>query len=261
VQVFVVGAPRSGTTIVTQALNAHDQIKIFDEVGLIDMLDLGGVVVGKLRAFLIERGGYDDYCVRVQNGEDPAAALRQVISAVTAPRPIWGEKNPMYATRLDTLRRGFPDAQFLFVVRDPREIVNSCLLYRDSPVRSRQDFWIKDSVADALALVERCWEPLGTRQIDVSILRYERFIAGPKATLDHVFAAWQVQFPAEAMMGAHAAPDTVGDLQFFRRGATLPWKLANLSPIRPETPPRERVDASDPAWTRVDDLAARFGYA
>jgi len=260
VQIFVVGAPRSGTTIVTQALNAHDEIKIFDEVSLVDVIEFGGLVVGKLHAFLIERGCYDAFCARVRKAEEPAAALRAVMTAVAAPKPIWGEKNPMYATRMDRVRTGFPQAQFLFVIRDPREIVNSCLLYRHSPSRSQTDFWIKDTVADALALVEHCWEPLRTPQSDVSVLRYEDFIARPKASLDQVFSAWQVQFP-ENMVDAYAAPDTVGDLQFFRRGAPLPWKLANLSPIQSDLPVRDRVDAADPAWAKVDDLATRFGYA
>ncbi len=259
-QVFVVGAPRSGTTIVTQALNAHDQIKIFDEVSLIDVLDFGGMVVGKLLAFLTERGGHEAYRARVEAAQEPAAALREVLTAIAAPKPIWGEKNPMYATRLDDLRRGFPGAQFLFVVRDPREIVNSCLLYRDSPARSGQDFWIKDSVADAVGLVEQCWGPLRSAQDDVSVLRYETFIAHPKATLDEVFSVWQIRFPEQSLFDAHAAPDTVGDLQFYRRGAPLPWKVANLSPIRSEPPSRPRIDASDPAWARVDALAAQFGY-
>jgi len=260
VQVFIVGAPRSGTTIVTQVLNTHDQIKIFDEVSLIDVLDFGGMVVGKLQQFLIERGCYEDYRSRVQGAGDPAAALREVMTAVSAPRSIWGEKNPMYATRLDALRRGFPEARFLFVVRDPREIVNSYLLYRDAPARSSQDFWIKDSVADAAALVELCWEPISSEQSDVSILRYEQFIADPKATLDSIFSDWGLQFAEEALINAHSAPDTVGDLQFYRRGAPLPWKLANLSPIQSNASPRPRIDAFDPTWARIDELATRFGY-
>jgi hypothetical protein len=46
---FVVGAPRSGTTLVTQALNTHPAFKIFDEVSLIEALDFWAGVVGKSR--------------------------------------------------------------------------------------------------------------------------------------------------------------------------------------------------------------------
>ena len=36
-QLFVVGPPRSGMTIVTQFLNHHEDIKIFDEIDLIQV--------------------------------------------------------------------------------------------------------------------------------------------------------------------------------------------------------------------------------
>jgi len=118
---FVIGPPRSGTTIVTQTLNAHDQIKIFDEVSLIDVLEFGPSIVGKLRAFLIERGCYDDFRATAEEIDDPVVALGQVMASITAPRMIWGEKNPMYATRLEALRQGFPGSRMLFLLRDPRQ--------------------------------------------------------------------------------------------------------------------------------------------
>jgi hypothetical protein len=259
-QVFVVGAPRSGTTIITQALNTHEEIKIFDEVSLIDVLEFGGSIVGKLRAFLMERGVYEDFRDHARKTDDPPAALRHVMTAITAPRSIWGEKNPMYATRLDALRRGFPEAVILFILRDPRAVVHSYLVHRGSPSRSPMDFWIKDSVSDALALVESCVNTLHKTQTGLTVLRYEDFIAGPKATLDELFTPWNIRFPQGAMVTAHAAPDTVGDQQFFRRGAPLPWKLGNLSPIRPDVRSKDRLDESDPAWSRVETLATSLGY-
>ncbi len=257
---FIVGAPRSGTTIVAQTLNAHDHFKIFDEVNLIDVLEFGVSIVGKLRAFLMERGVYEDFRTHAEKTDDPIAALREVMAAATAPRPIWGEKNPMYATRLDALRRCFPDALVLFVLRDPRQVVNSYLVHRNAPSRSPMDFWIKDSVSDALSLIEGCLQPLHRSRTDLQIMRYEAFVAHPKATLEAIFSKWDVRFPDEALAAAHAAPETVGDHQFFRRGAPLPWKLGNLSPIQSQAQSRDRLDASDPAWIRVESFAKSFGY-
>ncbi len=260
-QLFVVGAPRSGTTIVTQTLNASDQIKLFDEVSLLDVLEFGESIVGKLRAFLMEREAYEDFRVLARETDDPAAALRQVMAAITAPRSIWGEKNPMYATQLESLRRCFPEAVILFVLRDPREVVNSYLSYRDSPSRSHLDFWIKDSVSEALDLVELCLEAICAKQNDLSILRYEQFIARPQATLNRALSASGVQFSEHAISALTLAPETVGDSQFFRRGTTLPWKAANLLPLQPEAHSKDRIDPSDPAWIKVENLARRFGYA
>jgi hypothetical protein len=257
---FVVGPPRSGTTIVTQTLNTNEQIKLFDEVSLIDVLEFGASVVGKLRAFLMERGLYEDFRAQAQNDGDPAAALCKVMDAHVAPRAVWGEKNPMYATHLAALRGGFPGAAVLFVLRDPREVVNSYLTHRGSPFRSRMDFWIKDSVSEALALYERCVEPILNHQPNLQVLRYESFIASPNATLDAALSPWGVRFQAEAPPAPHEAPDSVGDHQFFRHGMPLPWKLGNLSPIQSQIDPKSRLDAADPAWSRVEVLADRLGY-
>src|SRR5262245_5294933 len=119
-------------TIVTQFLNHHDDIKIFDEIDLIQVGRHGASAVGTLQAFLVERGAYDVYRRRAGETAD-AIALESVISEIAHPCTVWGEKNPRYATQLGALKRSFPEAVPLFVLRDPREVVNSCLAHRDSP--------------------------------------------------------------------------------------------------------------------------------
>ncbi|WP_348636332.1 sulfotransferase family protein [Mycobacterium shigaense] len=257
-QVFVVGPPRSGMTIVTQFLNRHGDIEIFDEIDLIHVDR--GLGVGTLGAFLLERGMYEAYQQRARETRDPAVALRATMTELAHPHRIWGEKNPRYATELATVRRTFPESIILFVLRDPRDIVNSCLLHRDSPMRADTDFWIADTVTEALTLVWRCLEPLTAWKPEVVAVRYEAFTARPAAVLDAALGAWGLNFSDFAIPLAHPAPPTAGDHQFFREGVALPWKIGNLSPLRPKSFPRERIDADDPAWLDVDALARRFGY-
>jgi hypothetical protein len=247
-------------TIVTQVLNCHDDIKIFDEIDLIQVGRFGASVIGTLQAFLADRGVYADYRRYARETADPAVALRAVMSEIARPCTIWGEKNPRYATRLGALRRSFPEAVPLFVLRDPREVVNSCLVHRDSPLRTPLDFWIKDTVAQALALVQSCLQPLETGAAELVVLRYEAFVARPKATLDAALGRWGLTFSDRAVPLAHSAPETVGDHQFFRDGAPLPWKVGNLSPLHQAPSVRDRADADDPVWAQVDALARRLGY-
>jgi hypothetical protein len=264
VQLFVVGPPRCGSTIVTQFLNHHDDIKIFDEIDLVQVNRYGESIVGTLAAFLLERGVYEAYRRRARETADPVVALQEIMSEIAGPCTIWGEKNPRYAMRLGALRRTFPEAVVLFVLRDPRDVVNSCLLHRDSRARTHLDFWIKDTVAEALALVDSCLEPLKAGYEDgnaeLVVLRYEAFTARPRASLDAAFDRWGLRFSDSAVPLAHSAPETVGDNQFFRDGTPLPWKVGNLSPLRPAPCARNRIDADDPAWSQVDALARHFGY-
>lgn len=245
-------------TIVTQFLNSHEDIKIFDEINLTQFNR--GSVTGTLGAFLLERGFYEAYRRRAREMADPALALHAIMSEIALPCTVWGEKNPRYATRLEILRRSFPEAVVLFVLRDPREVVNSLLLHRDSRVRTRLDFWIKDTVAEALALVERHLEPLTSGEAELVVLRYESFVLRPRATLDAALERWGLRFSESAVPLAHCAPETVGDNQFIRHGAPLPWKVGNLSPLRQTPSARDRIDADDPTWSRVDALARRSGY-
>jgi Sulfotransferase family len=259
-QLFVVGPPRSGLTLVTQFLNHHQDIRIFDEIDLIQVGKYGQSVIGTLQAFLLDRGVYDVYRRYTEETAEPAVALRAVMSDIAQPCTIWGEKNPRYATRLEALRQSFPEAVVLFVLRDPREVVNSCLLHRDSPMRGPLDFWIADTVAEALALVQGCLEPLEAADLELVVLRYEAFTARPKESLDAALGRWGLTFSESAVPLAHPAPETVGDHQFFRDGTPLPWKVGNLSPLRQPPIGKDRVDAGDPFWSQVDALAQRFGY-
>jgi Sulfotransferase family len=258
VQLFVVGPPRSGLTIVTQFLNHHEDIKIFDEIDLIEVDR--GPVVGTLAAFLLERNVYQAYRSGAQETADPVGALRAIMSEIARPCTIWGEKNPRYAMRLDRLRRCFPESGVLFVLRDPREVVNSYLLHRDSPVRSDLDFWIKDTVAEAFALLQNCLEPLMAHDADLVVLRYEAFAARPKETLDAAFGPWGLSFSDSAVALSHCAPEAAGDNHFFRGGTPLPWKAGNLAPLRQAPSARDRIDADDPTWSEVDALAQHLGY-
>ena len=154
----------------------------------------------------------------------------------------------------------FPEAAVPFVLRDPREVVNSVLLHRNSPHRRPLDFWINDTVAEALALLHRFLQPLMSGGAAPAVARYEDFVAQPAATLDAALGQWGLTFSDTAVGLAHPPPETVGDSQFFRSGALLLWKEGNLRPLRRVSPARDRVDADDPAWAQVDALARHFGY-
>lgn len=231
---------------------------IFDEIDLIQVRRSS--LVGTLQAFLIDRGVHGDYRRYVRETDDPARALRTVMSEIAGPGTIWGEKNPQYATQLVALRRLFPEAVPVFVMRDPRDIVNSLLTHRDSPRRTPLDFWIQDTVAQALRLVRSFLRPLETDPAELVVLRYESFAARPKITLDAALSRWGLVFSDDAARVAHPAPATAGDHQFFRDGSPLPWKVGNLSALRPAPSTRDRVDAHDPAWAEVDALARDLGY-
>ena len=258
--IFICGAPRSGTTIVAQRLNMQHNIRIYDEVRLLDVLDAGAAVIGKGRDFLTERGLFAPFCEEILRSGNPAEALDRVLIKAISPKQVWGEKDPIYATEVPRLRYYYPDATIIFVLRNPLDIVGAYLRHRDSQLRSKDDFWIKDSVAQALALIEVCIEPVLLLPMDIIIVRYEQFVREPIQTLNKALHPLGVQLAAVNVEQALSPPETVGDHQFYRGGKVVPWKAMNLEPIIPRASIGGRLDPEDPAWTKVEALALRLGY-
>jgi hypothetical protein len=117
---FLVGFPRSGTTLLEQVLETHPDVVTLDERPvLIDaetefltqaggVRRLAGVVSEMLAPF---RGAY---WKRVgEFGVDPTGK-------------VFIDKHPLSTMRLPLISKVFPGAKIIFAVRDPRDVVFSC---------------------------------------------------------------------------------------------------------------------------------------
>ena len=129
---FVLGPPRSGTTLVAKLLNAHPQVLVTNETRIVTFFQhaFRDLPTG-------DRGGL--HCAREHGGE-VVAALREHGRAITelAYQKIavaqnkksvryWGDKNPHVSSMLDVVDEWFPSAMFVAVRRDPRDIICSIL--------------------------------------------------------------------------------------------------------------------------------------
>ncbi len=118
--VFLLGFPRSGTTLLEQVLSAHPDVVSLEERPLLNPAE--GEFFKTLSAFerLIDA---DDALL------DPFRALywTQVRELGLEPRgKVFVDKMPLYSLLLPLIARLFPDAKILFAERDPRDVVFSC---------------------------------------------------------------------------------------------------------------------------------------
>jgi len=123
--VFVLGPPRSGTSMMQWALRAHPNLWGGQESDyLIPLVDRLRDVweYGRRRERLHWLSGqnvsWDEFLGHVGIG----------INALYMSRSHgrrWVEQTPQYTLHLDDMVRLFPGAQFLFMVRDGREVVHS----------------------------------------------------------------------------------------------------------------------------------------
>ena len=118
--VFLMGFPRSGTTLLEQVLAGHPDVEALDEretlvdaqrAFLRDPADLARLARASEAELAPLRAAYWDR-VRAEGGQ-PAGK-------------VFVDKQPLNTLRLPLILRLFPDAKILFARRDPRDVVLSC---------------------------------------------------------------------------------------------------------------------------------------
>jgi tetratricopeptide (TPR) repeat protein len=119
VHVFLVGFPRSGTTLLEQALAGHPRVSALEE---------RPTLAEPIDAFLGAQAGLERL---LRLGADDAAAWRRRYWAgvrgegVETAGRVFVDKAPGETANLLLMGRLFPRARFLFALRDPRDVVLS----------------------------------------------------------------------------------------------------------------------------------------
>ena len=194
--VFVVGCPRSGTTLFRTMLHAHPAIAIPPETRYVMSMYWRRTEYGDLRdkqaRETLARAIVEDPETRFRFvGVDGASVIDQIVDEGTTlgsafgivyreyarkfGKPRWGDKRPAYYAFMDELDNLFPDAQFIHLVRDPRACVESL---------KRQE-WYPDEAGPCLAAwvhavrsARRSGIKLGpSRYLEV---RYEDLVSDPE---------------------------------------------------------------------------------
>ena len=201
--IFVLGCPRSGTTLVQVMLHSHPRIAVPPENRFLIPAYRRRVQFGNLEEpanrkalaqFLLRRGkrfrdlGIDrkETAARIVEGPPTLGSAIGIVLQAYAERfdrARWGDKRPHYTHYVDVLMRLFPDAQIVHVIRDPRDCVASL---KRMPWWKRSSYYAVSVWADAIDYVARAshrWPGV------VVPLRYERLAADPEPELRALCAA------------------------------------------------------------------------
>lgn len=143
--IFLVGCPRSGTTLLSTMLHAHPRIAMPPETRFLIPVYWGRAEFGDLRdaenrrrlaqRITDKKAGFPDLGLDRQKVVESIVAAPPTIGSAAATlwrefarsrgKARWGEKRPAYWHEMDVVLRLFPDAQVIHLVRDARACVAS----------------------------------------------------------------------------------------------------------------------------------------
>lgn len=117
--IFVVGAHRSGTTLLRLTLDSHPRISCGPETRfLADLSRITGDNWHRMRLYGYPKQYWYDQVARLFHDFQMGYAQRRGKSR-------WADKTPMYAVHLEYIDRLFPNCQLVHVIRDGRDVVAS----------------------------------------------------------------------------------------------------------------------------------------
>lgn len=242
--IFIVGANRSGTTLLRLILNAHSRLAIPEEVVYFGSF-MAGIPIEKWESPGLNDDAYSrfvkDFVVK-KCASLEGVNQEKVTDKILRDKPYdfskpyrymleawadihgknrWGEKTPGNLFYADILLEMFPGAQFIHVVRDPRAGVSSMM---------NTTFFPKDIVFNALnrhkfmtagrAILEKA-VPENQRMT----LRYEDLVLHPEEAVKRICTFLDEPFEA-SMMGFYKDSS-----RYMKQDAATKFNKAATKPI------------------------------
>ena len=133
--IFLLGYPRSGTTLVENILASLPGVAALEERPTLAAVDQAHIA-GSTDQIIAGLQGFAALESEALRGYRAAYWKGVIASGVPAAAPCFVDMDPMKGTRLPFIARLFPDARILVMRRDPRDVVWSC--FRTSFAMSSQ---------------------------------------------------------------------------------------------------------------------------
>ncbi|HSB62038.1 MAG TPA: sulfotransferase [Vicinamibacteria bacterium] len=279
----MVGSPRSGTTLLRLMLDAHPLLAIPPETGFVPAAAAlpreGEPARTSLLALIHGFETWPDFHIPA----DALAARFAAIPSFTVPeglrafyalyaarfsKPRWGDKTPDHGRHIPTIRELLPEARFIHLIRDGRDVALSLRPLWFAPGRD-------------MTTLARSWaERVRTARAGAAghpaylEVRYEELVASPEAVLRRIAAFLDLEFDsamlahhrrAGARLDEHEArthPDGRTWLTWEQRQAQL-WRARH--PLDPDRAGRWRLEMSAAERAEFEaaagDLLDELGYA
>ena len=249
--VFIIGFPRSGTTLLDQIMDAHKDVQVIEERPMINVLR---------RAIEALPGGFDK---ALQNMRAPQVKrLRDMYrrelekNGADFSKRIIIDKMPLNIVHVAIIAAVFPDAKIILALRHPADSCLSCFMQDFVLNSAMMNFTSMASTVRLYDLVMGLWQRYEAHlDLKVQRVRYENLVADLRAevspVLDFLGLDWDeaVSDPAAHAMarGTIRTPSYAQVTQPIYKSATDRWR--RYAPFIAEELPV------------LDKHVAYFGYA
>ena len=244
--VFLMGFFRSGTTLTQEVLSAHPGVFLADEAGLLRAVEaelhrlVPGTDTTPDRLASLDLEGI----TRLRAAYWRAAKGRYGSAADSG---LFVDKFTLNTVELGLINTVFPDAKVLFVMRDPRDVVLSCVMQLMVPTAATRHLLTLQDTAALYALVLRWWTHIqGQLSLQWLEFRYEDAVADFEPTFRRVFEflglPWHegvVNFHQRAQGKFVASPSRNQVAQPLYKTSVARWRRyeAALAPVQAQLAP------------------------
>ncbi|MBI3432235.1 MAG: tetratricopeptide repeat protein [Hydrogenophilales bacterium] len=188
--IFLIGFPRSGTTLLEQVLDSHPALQALEEKPMVAVME---------QAFLALTGGGSGALQALS--ESHLLELRRLYfqeaarHLVRRPGSRLVDKLPLNIVSAPLIWRVFPEARFIFALRHPCDVVLSCMMQSFAHNDAMAGFVSLESIAEIYARVMDAWHETTERlPLHRQRIRYEDLITNfePEARklLEFIGVSW-----------------------------------------------------------------------
>ena len=276
---FILGRPRSGTTLLRFLFDAHPDVCIpfegkviwdmylpfnaierWDEETIIELVDLlskvdrvdkWGINFDSLKSELLllsVKPDYQDFIRIVYRHYRSEYNKNKVL--------IYGDKNPTYSLFPDSLLKIIPDAKIIFILRDPRDHILSMKkagMGNGNIIRMAVQW--KKAVRDILEIKK-------TNPVNVFILRYEDLVSEPEKHLNAFCSFLGINYSSE-MLNFYLKKDSYTEL-FKAEGVDEKFHSKLFNPVTAAHIFRWKKEMNPHELSVIDlcvgDIALQSGY-
>jgi LPS sulfotransferase NodH len=271
---FIVGAPRSGTRLLGRLVNAHPEIAVIHEARFVPGwfrhrrgVTPEGLVTPELVEKLAQFERFEQLEVEREQLEQVVARREKMpysafvselfdLHGRAVGKRFVADKSPRYVRNLPTLHELWPEARFVHLVRDGRDVGLSVLSWKKVVERGELVANLPTWEEDRTTTVALWWERLvRLGREDGSVLgpglyhevRYEALVADPAAECEALCAFLELPYD-QAMLHYHEAPEA----RRSRHASRAP--TPGLRKWRAQMPPQEVERFEAAAGELLDEL-------